>query len=111
MTVIASFSPPASDPAGTSARNASGNESRKASSEAARTSRASAPIATPSAPNASAPNASAASHSPTRLQSSGTNALTPASIAKATANAQPAASRIFSSQQSLARHEARAPGA
>ena len=41
---------------GTSARNASGSDSRKASSEAARTSRASAPIATPSAPNASAPN-------------------------------------------------------
>ena len=70
------------DPAGTSARKASGSESRKASSEAARTSRASAPIATPSAPNASAPRASAASHSGTRVQSRRTNAPIPASIAK-----------------------------
>src|SRR5437588_470510 len=67
-----------------------------ASSDAARTSRASAPMATPSAPKASEPTASASSHSPTRLQSSGTNALTPASNANETTRPQAAASRPFS---------------
>src|SRR5205085_393105 len=81
---------------GTSARNASGSDSRNANSDAARTSRASEPIATPSAANASEPPASASTHSPERPQSSGTNALTPTSIASDTANAHAADRTTFS---------------
>ena len=65
-TRITSKRPVDTAPLGTSARKAIGSESRKASSEAARTSRAIPPIATPSAANASAPPAIAASHSGNR---------------------------------------------
>ena len=93
---ITSYSPCDTDAEGTSARNASGSDSTNASSEAARTSRASAPIAMPSAPNPMAPDASAITHKPARDQSRLTNAPIPASIARASTNAQPAASTSFS---------------
>ena len=93
---LASSSGPATAPAGTRARKAIGSASRKASSEAARTSRASAPMATPSAPKASAPSASAGSQRAKRPHSSSTNSPIPHSSARPTTNAHAALSATFS---------------
>ena len=70
--------------------------SRKASSEAARTSRASAPIATPSAPKPIAPPARATSQRAKRPQSSATKIPMPQSMTRVTTKAHAAASATFS---------------
>ena len=77
----------------------------KASSEAARTSRVSAPIARPSAANASAASASAASQSGKRPQSRSTKSPSPASINSDTATEQTVARPAFSTSSAGARHE------
>jgi hypothetical protein len=81
---------------GTSATNAIGSDTRNAISEAALTSRAMAPTATPSAPKARPLTASASTHSSTRAHSRCTNSDTSAAIARVTTVAHPAASTTFS---------------
>ena len=78
-----------------------GSASRKASSEAARTSRVSPPIATPMAAKPSAPPTSAASQAGTRAQSSPTNAARPTSISNVTATAHSALSTTFSASSAV----------
>ena len=70
-----------------------------ARSDAARTSRASAPIATPSAPNAAAAAASARIQSGSRLHGRVTNSDSPASSTSATSPEQMPASPIFSTSR------------
>ena len=70
-----------------------------ASSEAARTSRVSAPIARPRAAKASADAASAASQSGKRPQSSSMNSPSPPSISRQTTTEQAAASAAFSTSK------------
>ena len=72
-----------------------------ASSDAARTSRASPPIATPSAANATAAKASASSHAGVRLQPRSRNATSTASITAASAHAHRPARPIFSASSPL----------
>ena len=72
-----------------------------ASSEAARTSRVSAPIASPSAAKASAPAASATTHSGKRPQSRSTNRPRPASINSDTATEHTAARPAFSTSSAV----------
>ena len=99
-TWMTSYSPSDTVPLGTSARKAIGSESRNASSDAARTSRASPPMATPSALKASAP-AEQREQPQRRLRPRDRDERAqPATISAASANAHSAASTTFSASSS-----------
>src|ERR1700730_6946111 len=91
ITLTTSYRETATAPLGTSARKASGSDSKSASSDAALTSRATDPIATPNPPQASAPASTATSHSAKRLQSRPTNSPMPINMTSDTQNEQPPA--------------------